>query len=391
MISIAVIMYTAVLSMVHILLLIPYRNNVNVFKYEQTAFFILGTVELIVIFAFFDYSKCSKLDNEVRDSLYLRRQWRALRVLLLMAWSGWGILYGIWMSVDTDYFYIRFCMLSLYGTWIAMWCYVDTKWLLQIVEKDEEQTKSPLSANEVIGSTFDMDSVLREIENGDSEDDSEDDPEDDPEDDQVVTASLDIEEYGGLKGMNEVELTEIVERRKREQKQATKGIEQILEQQLMAQSLSDSEELFVDQPGSPMSHSVTSGTKRNSRKTPRPPPRRKEKGISIEIGDEHKEIDSEDEDEDMYRNNVSYGIATDRGSSTKGDDDEKHQSNGNAMKSRNRKEMKLRNQKSTEYRQRENVRDWSSDSEQMYEDENENEVTQTSKTTLTVEGEECPD
>jgi len=175
--------------------------------------------------------------------------------------------------------------------------------------------------DEAVRTAFDLDSVLRDIGNADSDRDRS------VRMDEVVTASLDIEDYGGL---NEMELIEIVERRKRQQNAATKGIEEILERK---EADSDSEELFVEHPGA---HSEARGgaTKRNSRKTPRPPPPRKRA--------EH------DDDEEMYQNTVSYGIATDRGSSTGGQDEErKWQSPENG------------------HRQKENVRDWSSDSEGM--------------------------
>ena len=237
------------------------------------------------------------------------------------------------MFAETEYFYLRFGVLSLLAVWIAMWCYIDTKWLIQIVEM-EQRTKSPLSS-EGIGTSFDTDSVLREIENADSDDD---DGGDSPKMKEVIAATVDVEK--------------LVRRRKREQKAVTRGIEQICD----SESMSDSAELFMDR-GVP---------KTAKRETPRPPPRRKD----MKMGQQ------QDEDEELYRCNLHYGIATDRGSSTKRGDEEKDESK---IKMRNKGIAK---EYSTE----------SSDFEQIYREHAHDAVTKmSSQTTLTAEGEECPD
>ena len=126
------------------------QNDKNSSHYEQIPLWFIGLIDgIFLVWHFYMHF------DERTDTVLLYPQWRQIRKLLITGIIGWAVILLLYMLYIGEYLMLRVVMILLYGAWISVFCYIETRWLL--IKLDKQRKNSALANNERV--RISMDSI----------------------------------------------------------------------------------------------------------------------------------------------------------------------------------------------------------------------------------------
>eukprot|EP01084_Bolivina_argentea_P000234 450_1 len=279
----------------------------------------------IFSFIFINWYFWKYFDEDI-DTIYFKEQWNKIWWLFCIGLIVWFMVFVIWITYnDMNYLSFKLCIILLYSTWIGLFCYIETKWILNKIFSKQSININNYSNDNILNKQNNNTNVIEE---------------DDKVIHDILMDSIDTADGGEntcneIKVNNNKELSLIIENRKKQlqkQKTVTKygdeifGIEKIEKKKSESERKSDSEELYDNK--NEKRKKPTRKTPKHIRKTPIPPPKVGEKWNKLinNIG----LMDEKSDSEDMYQNNnqIITTKKTKRKDSSSSDSDELYQNKG---------------------------------------------------------------